>query len=1321
VTRSMNFDVTATDNAAAEFLRIAQAVERLENKLEALDRRKAEPTIQANITPATRSIQQLQTRLDALRNVRAAVVVDGAADARREVTALVVEMRKIRDVRARVELQTGTARADVTAIAERLRALRDARVRVSLDTGTVQRDIARLHQRISALNGTTVRIKVEVDAGNSVAELTAIATLLREVRGTTRHRVDVDTGNATSSVRQLGSALGNLGKAAGAGIAIPGLISTLGQVSSLGASLVQLTGVLGLVPAVGLAAGAAVATFVIGLNGLGDALGPTGTAAEVEKVNEAMARLSPSARALVTEIRALGPAWTGTRLEVQERLLAGVGAEAQRLGGAYLPVLKTGLGGIAAELNSGTRMWSDWAGQAPQVASLNTILGNTRSTLRELAPAGTNVAAALTDVAVVGSGIMPELAAGATAATGRFREFVAEARRTGELEQWIRGGISTLEQLGRIAGNTGGILGSMFSASEEAGYGFLDLVEQLTGELDTLLSSTAGRQALVDVFRESRDAINAMLPGIRELGSATLETVGAFARSDGLERFAGLVSQTASAIAPLVSEIGSLAGDALGNLASGASLAVSALTPLVGGAAAVTDGLGPIPGLALAAVVAFKGLGAAAVVFAAGAARAAAASAAISASFGAAFVPGSAAAAAGLSRLSTVLVGVGRALPLIGVGLVGAGFAIDQFTADFDGAVQRVLSGSQSMQQAIAEQAATVDANEIAWLGGRDAAESYALAQEQVTSRVAEAIGQMGPLEAAQARATLAQTAYNDAVRDFGATSPQAIAAARDLSVATDAVEGAQRSAQLATQSHTDAMRDQVAAAQSALGANLDLAEAARAVAEAEEAANAAIRDSGASSEAAAVAVEQLTRAAMQQADAAKQVAINQAEAAGSTDAAAAGEAAYAASLLNTAATLEGPARAAVLGQIATLSDAELAALSAGAAATGFATQLLTLPDGRTVTIAVDPETGEIVSTQQLLDGMQDADVAVNVETQAALAGLEGFLGIVNGAAGTVTIDGNPQAAGSALVTVLGQIAAGQESVTINGRTVPAEQALGMIVGQISASGAEVTIGGQNFPAGQVLGDTLAAIRAGREEVTIGGNRYPADGVLNALLGSVSGSSAALTILGRDGGVAALKANLSKPSSSTHTINIVTRGSGIREFHAGGIQPRQFHDGGVQPAVALAGGAQIPRRFTAGSAQIFPPRVLRITGDRNDVDEFYIPDNRAPRSMALAGEWARRRGMELVPRAANQPGAAATSGSAGVGAMRDRYRQAMTQARTAPPAMVAPVDIAPMVRELTALRGELRSRTGTTVNQTLVTADPAEAGRQSALAIRTGI
>lgn len=113
---------------------------------------------------------------------------------------------------------------------------------------------------------------------------------------------------------------------------------------------------------------------------------------------------------------------------------------------------------------------------------------------------------------------------------------------------------------------------------------------------------------------------------------------------------------------------------------------------------------------------------------------------------------------------------------------------------------------------------------------------------------------------------------------------------------------------------------------------------------------------------------------------------------------------------------------------------------------------------------------------------------------------------------------------------------------------------------------------------------------------------------------------------------------IAENSNRTITVSVATR-----------TGPLLNHDGNIVAAQAFAsGGLSAARPFRAGVPQIFPPRILRYTGDRNDVDEFYIPDNDDPRSLALGMEWLRRRGLAVMKAFANggiEPGMALPGGS----------------------------------------------------------------------------
>ena len=52
--------------------------------------------------------------------------------------------------------------------------------------------------------------------------------------------------------------------------------------------------------------------------------------------------------------------------------------------------------------------------------------------------------------------------------------------------------------------------------------------------------------------------------------------------------------------------------------------------------------------------------------------------------------------------------------------------------------------------------------------------------------------------------------------------------------------------------------------------------------------------------------------------------------------------------------------------------------------------------------------------------------------------------------------------------------------------------------------------------------------------------------------------------------------------------------------------------------------------MAAGTADRVAPSTWRVIGDRTDVDEYYLPDNDDPRTLAYGREWAERRGLQLI-------------------------------------------------------------------------------------------
>jgi hypothetical protein len=230
----------------------------------------------------------------------------------------------------------------------------------------------------------------------------------------------------------------------------PFILSTIAAVG-------QLSGVLGLVPAAAGAAGFAYGTLKVGMSNFADSLKTGNTPAELKKANEALAELSPNAKAAALEVRGLGPAWRSVQQDVQNRLFEGTSQIIARVAKVDLPVLRTGMDGMAGSVNNLVKYFGSWATSTKTVADLKAIMGNTTTATDNFGRALQPVLGIIRDVAAVGSSFLPKLSGGFADASQRAADFIGHARETGKIHEWIQTGIDAFSSLWQVVKNIVGI------------------------------------------------------------------------------------------------------------------------------------------------------------------------------------------------------------------------------------------------------------------------------------------------------------------------------------------------------------------------------------------------------------------------------------------------------------------------------------------------------------------------------------------------------------------------------------------------------------------------------------------------------------------------------------------------------------------------------------------------------------------------------------------------------------------------------------------------------------------------------------------------
>ena len=443
-------------------------------------------------------------------------------------------------------------------------------------TAELRTELLKEQLRIAAREGdkTAIRLLAELEAAEAetkgerlrrdLSKKITIKVVLDKTGSAVKGLSDLDDG-VTKLGANLARTTGVLGAHTLKYAALAGAATgAANEVLGLGAAAITASGSLLTLPAAGLTAAAILATVKVGLSGFSDALKESDPA----KFAQDLATLAPAASETAVQIRSLAPALDGLKLDVQQRLFAGLSGEVASLGQRYLPVLRTGLADIAGALNTTAHGLAAFLDQASVSSDLAAIFTNARQAVANLGQAFGPLLSILRDVATVGSSFLPAMTAGIGALALKWAEFIGQARQSGQLAGWMQAGIAAAKQFGDLLGNLVSIVASVFRAIAGSGTGTLTVLVAITDQIAAFAKSAPGILALQQVF----GGLSAVAAGLSPLFDALGQV---------------LVSQIAPAVAKLGPQLGASIASLAGGFAPLAGILV-ALAPLLSTAAQVT-------------------------------------------------------------------------------------------------------------------------------------------------------------------------------------------------------------------------------------------------------------------------------------------------------------------------------------------------------------------------------------------------------------------------------------------------------------------------------------------------------------------------------------------------------------------------------------------------------------------------------------------------------------------------------------------------------------------------------------------------------------
>lgn len=545
------------------------------------------------------------------------------------------------------------------------------------------------------------------------------------------------------------------------------------------------------------------------------------------------------------------------------------------------------------------------------------------------------------------------------------------------------------------------------------------LVPLLKDALNTLAGFAPILSPIANILAPAVDqVIQALGPALQNLDP------GLKALATGIAAILGAVSQLLGPVSRLASDLAVGLGVALQVVAH----ILTALAPLLSGIASVVDFLAHstgalIPILAVAAL-GFLALSKAGAAVATNSAAATTAVAALGLRAGVAVEAMTGSAAAGVavaslgSKVGTALKGVGSALPFVGIALLGVGAIIQAVQQHAKALAQEaqdvgkglVVGGSAGVEAAqkmaqyqkavddAADALARLRSNQPTSSGGKAGGEgpqsqqtgaatgNVAAAQQQLDAakHAADAYrASLSDTQLAQARVAQAQLDYNNAVRQFGGNSAQAQSALLSLKGETQHETDAEYAATQATESHQQALKDLLDHTIASANASANLKLAQLDLADAQKAATDAIKASGAGSVEAQRAEAQYELQLNQTVQAMHDKAMADYAALPPSFQLAATNADVTKGILDLALAAGKNAPPALQALVEKTYDANQAAIAAGANVAGLHQQVVTLPDGKTISIYVDSNGQAYVQgLQSSLDSLVSRQYVARVQLQ---------------------------------------------------------------------------------------------------------------------------------------------------------------------------------------------------------------------------------------------------------------------------------------------------------------------------------------------------
>lgn len=281
----------------------------------------------------------------------------------------------------------------------------------------------------------------------------------------------------------------------------PGVV---GAIFAIGSALYYLSGIVMILPGMFASLLAAFAPLVIAFQGFGEAISAIASG-DIEKINEALKGLTPSARAVAKEFAGLMPLFRQIRDSVQEAFFRPLRGEIADMADNLLPSLRRGMERVAGALGEQFAAALDKLNSARGAQFFDKLFATTERVINELGPAFIDFLGSLGGAIEESLPFAEELFGAIADGLKAFADFIDEKVEDGSFVEFLKDSVEVAKELSGLIKDILGLFVAIFSETDEGTKEFLRELREVIKEWTAFLKSPEGKEgvkAILDMAKQ---------------------------------------------------------------------------------------------------------------------------------------------------------------------------------------------------------------------------------------------------------------------------------------------------------------------------------------------------------------------------------------------------------------------------------------------------------------------------------------------------------------------------------------------------------------------------------------------------------------------------------------------------------------------------------------------------------------------------------------------------------------------------------------------------------------------------------------------------